>query len=118
MKAIYRKRVPAVACLVLALVFSSLGCTRFGASQDDSEFQVRYTTSGSAVLNGKTLPVEKLSRALRRAGAGKQSRILIEMPENATPMDLRRISRALARGGFHKFIFKQPRRAEVSLEEP
>ena len=100
----------------LALLLSLTGCTTMSRAEAPSG-TVTLTESGRLYVGQTHTGLAGMARKLRTDGCTRQSRITVEIPHDTSPAVMQEISRHLASGGFHRFIFVKPRRAVSEVGE-
>ncbi|MBN1558014.1 MAG: hypothetical protein JW951_07700 [Lentisphaerae bacterium] len=71
---------------------------------------------GALAVEGRPADYRDLVKTIRSLGAGPNTRVVIEIPVDARPENIQELSRALARGGFHKLLFRKPQSARAVAE--
>lgn len=104
----------AIPCIFLVVLLGCQGgCGTLGGTKD--EVVVSLLRDGRLEVEGKTVEDLDLARAVSRAGAGEDTRIVIELQEDTPRAQISAIGRRLSAAGYHKFIFHEPIRAESSV---
>lgn len=98
-------------CLLLASRLA--GCLTPGAS---GVVDVVLDENKTLRVQGKPVAYDRLARAVRAAGATRDTRIRVALPPDALETDIQRIARALATGGYPKVVFTKPRQPEAFVK--
>jgi hypothetical protein len=103
--------------LAAVLAFSG-GCSTLSGEPLRS-VELSVTSDGALHMDGRKTPLEKLPARLKRAGAGAQTSVIIDVPPDLSPGTLKDISRTLVSGGYQRILFKKhPRQAQVFTGPP
>jgi len=92
------------------------GCDESAIQGDGTEVHVTVQPGGTVEVAGKRTDLSRLPKTLKSAGATRETRIVMHIPDDPDPNLVREITRVLSAGGFYKFILAKPRRAEASLK--
>ena len=107
-------------CVASALLLMMTFTTKSYAASDfpDNTIQVMVSIEQKITLEGKPVEPAKLPDRLKSMGAKPDTIIRILIQKNTPDKTLKDISRALASAGYRKFVFTQPKQAEVSVKDP
>ena len=84
----------------------------------DNTVQVVVSIDQKITLEGKPVKSAELAAKLKSIGAKPDTIIRVLVQKNTSEAIIKDISRALANGGYRKFLFTQPKQAEVTVKEP
>ena len=105
--------------LVLWFGIAALICVPAVTSAKDSEttLQAMVSSDEQLTFEGKVVKPKELPAKLKSAGAKPDTMIRILIQKNTPEATIKNISRALANAGFRKFVFTQPKQAEVTIKD-
>lgn len=101
------------AVLILALALLA-GCMTSHSADGKPGPEMRLTSAGTVLFEGKEVQIEQLVKRLRAAGATPDTSLVIDIPAGTLPAHMTSIYKQLAAAGYHKVMFRGPRHAEVS----
>ena len=119
MKLSLRLLVPALPAMLLTFAGLSLltvcpGCATRG--QPIPRVVVKAPSENQFLVDDRLMDLEQLPGALKRAGAGYESEIVLEIPAGASPNSMRNVYPALHRAGFQKVFLSRPREAKATVK--
>ncbi len=79
-----------------------------------SSLQVSLLVDGKVSVNGRVTAMQDLAAAVKSAGAGPSTSIMVAVPEGTSQADMMNVTKTLRQGGYIRVLFTRPRRAEVS----
>jgi len=80
-----------------------------------SSVRLTVTAAGSVVFQGRTLPLDSMSRALRHAGVRPHQEIRVQMDDPHDLPTMRRVTELLATGGFQPVVFVSTRHVSAEV---
>jgi hypothetical protein len=119
MKLTLRKLAPALPAMLLAFGSLSLLTTGSGCatmSEPLMKIVIKAPNENQFLVDDQSVDLDQLPRALKRAGAGYETEIVIEMPTGATPASMRLVYPTLTSAGFKKVFFSHPREATATVK--
>jgi len=103
--------------LAVLVLLTASGCATLSA-EPLSAIQVETKSEGSLFeVEGALVPSQRLVSALRKAGAGADTEIVILVPPGASTTWLARLTADLRRAGFRKILYARPRHVSVQTSE-
>ena len=95
-------------CLVLCLIVLAAvtGCKSPCGRESIS---VKMLPGGKCSVAGEVISTDHMGRALKAAGARRNTRVRVTLPPDATESSMRSLSRTLSAAGFHTLHFQTPR---------
>ena len=104
----------------LILACSGIGCATGRATAGDGldAIELTLTGSGTLLLDGKAVALERLASKLKSHGATPDTEIRINIPADTSPSQRKSITSRLFSAGFLKVVLRGPRHAEASVVSP
>ncbi len=103
------------AMLALMLTGLAAGCaTTRGPGIADIEVQA--TADDAFYIGEQRVPLARLSRELKSRGAGRQTAVHVEIPQDFGTLKMKRITETLVQGGLPRVVFTKPRRATAEVD--
>jgi biopolymer transport protein ExbD len=99
---------------VLALLTVGSGCAT--TSEPLMRIVVKAPSENQFLVDDQSVDLDQLPRALKRAGAGYETEIVIEMPAGATPGSMKLVYPTLQSAGFQKVFLSRPREATATVK--
>lgn len=115
MKKTLRLLIPSLLLTLGALsLLTGSGCATM--SEPLSKLVVKAQNEDSFLVDNQLVTLAQLPRALKKAGAGYESEIIVEMPVGATPDSMKLVYPTLQSAGFQKVYLSHPREATSSVK--
>ena len=119
MKTSIRRLFSAVPSLLLALGSFALlsvgpGCATTG--EPVFKVVVKAQSEKQFLVDNRTVTLDQLPKALKRAGAGPATQIMVEMPAGTTPASMRYIYPTLQQAGFKEIFLTHGREVEATVK--
>jgi len=105
------------ALAILALLPAFAGCATLGG-EPLPRLVIRALDANRFLVENREVSRQKLARAARRAGAGGETEIHLQMAPGQTPQHLAAAYATLQQAGFHRLFLTTPREATATLIEP
>ncbi len=98
--------------LALVIVLAALisGCASTPEVGTIGNITVHYQNSNTVFINGSKYSLSAMNAALRSCGAGKNTAIAVSVPEKFGEKQMSLFFKELAKGGFTRVFFTEPRR--------
>lgn len=99
----------------LFLVFIMMtGCLTAGMET----LNISVTSNGVIQVEGENTSLDTVGKAVKKAGAGKNTMIMINIAENTSLDLMRKIKSNVAKAGYPLQAFKRARVASASVKDP
>ena len=103
-----------LAFVSLSLLTACSGCATMGDPL--VRIVVKAQSENQFLVDDRLVELDQLSRALKRAGAGYETEIIVELPAGATPASMRHIYPTLHSAGYQKVFLSHPREATATVK--
>ena len=119
MKQSIRMLVPVIPALLLTFGGLSVltvcpGCATTG--DPIPRIVVKAQNENQFLVDDRLVDLEQLPGALKRAGAGYESEIVVEIPADSSPASMRNVYPSLHSAGFQKVFLSHPREATATVK--
>jgi hypothetical protein len=115
MKKMLRRLMPSLLLTLGALsLLTGTGCATL--SDPVARIVVKAQNENTFLVDDQLVDLGQLPRALKQAGAGYESEVVVEMPPEATPEMMKQVYPTLTSAGFQKVFFAHPREATSSVK--
>jgi len=104
--------------ILLAACVSFLSACNENGQVEKGERTVTITMSSADrfVVAGRRVDRKGLQKALKSAGAGAGTPVVISIPANATQAEIAALAKELARAGFRRIAFTRPRKIAINAK--
>lgn len=101
-------------CRVLAAVLLFLAVAGCGTQGPGiSRVDIAMAGQGTVNIEGRIVPIDRLPRRLKAAGATTETEIRVAVPRQTPTAELKFVTSRLRRAGFGRIIFATPKQAQV-----
>ncbi len=98
----------------LSLLTMSPGCATTG--EPLARVIVKAQGENQFLVDNRWVELDRLPGALKRAGAGAETEIIVEMAAGASPASLQLVYPTLQRAGYKKVFLSHPREATATVK--